>query len=160
MTFAPRHVLVPIDPGTEPEFRDALADKACDLARQVGAKVTFFAAVPIPIMAAGLEAPGDVAKLVYDVQEAGSAHAHKVLTAIIESAAAEGVECEQVVDTMCTSIPDAVVAAAHKAEADLLVLNTHGRKGLSRLLLGSVAERVAREAPCEVLLLRPETLAA
>ncbi len=37
---------------------------------------------------------------------------------------------------------------------DLLVLGTHGRKGIARLLLGSVAEHVARRAPCSVLFIR------
>jgi nucleotide-binding universal stress UspA family protein len=40
---------------------------------------------------------------------------------------------------------------AREAEIDLLVLGTHGRTGLSHLLLGSVAERVLRSAPCPVL---------
>jgi len=38
--------------------------------------------------------------------------------------------------------------------ADLIVMGTHGRRGLSRLLMGSVAERVVRAAPCPVLTLR------
>lgn len=37
---------------------------------------------------------------------------------------------------------------------DLLVVGTHGRRGVQRLLLGSVAERVVREAPCSVLVVR------
>jgi nucleotide-binding universal stress UspA family protein len=39
---------------------------------------------------------------------------------------------------------------------DLVAMGTHGRKGLKRLVLGSVAERVVREAPCTVLVVRPE----
>ena len=41
-------------------------------------------------------------------------------------------------------------------QADLIVIGTHGRSGLSRLLLGSVAEGVARDAPVPVLLVRTE----
>jgi nucleotide-binding universal stress UspA family protein len=41
--------------------------------------------------------------------------------------------------------------------ADLLVLGTHGRRGFRRFLLGSVAERLVREAPCPVLTISPET---
>jgi len=40
--------------------------------------------------------------------------------------------------------------------ADLIIMGTHGRRGVSRLLLGSVAESVARTAPCPVLLVRKE----
>jgi len=51
----------------------------------------------------------------------------------------------------------AVVEAAHDLAADLIVMPTHGRRGLSRFFLGSVAERVVREAPCPVLTVRPLT---
>ncbi len=39
---------------------------------------------------------------------------------------------------------------------DLVVMGTHGRRGLRHLVLGSVAERVVREAPCAVLVVRPQ----
>ena len=47
--------------------------------------------------------------------------------------------------------PADIVARAEKDRADLIVIGTHGRTGLPRLLLGSVAERVVRTAPCPVL---------
>ena len=43
-------------------------------------------------------------------------------------------------------------------EADLVVVGTHGRRGIARLLLGSVAEAVVRLAPCPVLVVRPKAL--
>ena len=46
---------------------------------------------------------------------------------------------------------------AAKEEVDLIVLSTHGRTGLSHMLIGSVAERVVRHAPCPVLTLRSHT---
>jgi nucleotide-binding universal stress UspA family protein len=48
-----------------------------------------------------------------------------------------------------------VVRVATEVDADLIVLKTHGRKGLSHLILGSVAEEVVRTAPCPVLTLTP-----
>jgi universal stress protein A len=48
--------------------------------------------------------------------------------------------------------------AAKEMEADLIVLGTHGRTGLDRLMMGSVAERVVRGAPCPILLVRPGAL--
>jgi nucleotide-binding universal stress UspA family protein len=44
-----------------------------------------------------------------------------------------------------------ILRVAAEAKADLIVLGTHGRSGLSRLLMGSVAEDVLRKAPCPVL---------
>ena len=46
---------------------------------------------------------------------------------------------------------------ARQVAADMLVISSHGRTGISRLLIGSVAERVVRLAPCPVLVLRENT---
>jgi nucleotide-binding universal stress UspA family protein len=49
----------------------------------------------------------------------------------------------------------AIVDYAKELHADLIVIGTHGRTGVSRLLMGSVAEHVVRTAPCPVLVVRP-----
>jgi nucleotide-binding universal stress UspA family protein len=49
---------------------------------------------------------------------------------------------------------DRIVRAARSTRADLVVLGTHGRTGLGRVLLGSVASRVITLAPCPVLTVR------
>lgn len=48
-----------------------------------------------------------------------------------------------------------IVREAQSYEADLVVMSTHGRSGLKDIFIGSVAERVARNAPCSVLTVRP-----
>jgi nucleotide-binding universal stress UspA family protein len=48
-----------------------------------------------------------------------------------------------------------IVETAEAEHVDLIVMATHGRTGLSHLLIGSVAERVVRTAPCPVLTIRP-----
>lgn len=48
-----------------------------------------------------------------------------------------------------------IVALATEIDADLIVLGTHGRSGLERVMLGSVAEAVTRRAPCGVFVIRP-----
>jgi len=59
-----------------------------------------------------------------------------------------------------------IVQVAQESKADLIVLGTHGRTGLRRLLMGSVAEQVVRQAPCPVLTVKapaagnPEKIAA
>lgn len=52
------------------------------------------------------------------------------------------------------SAPARIAEYARRAGIDLLVLATHGRSGLTRVLMGSVAERVVRIAPCPVLVVR------
>jgi nucleotide-binding universal stress UspA family protein len=50
----------------------------------------------------------------------------------------------------------AIVNQAKHVEADMIIMGTHGRSALRHVLLGSVAEKVARIAPCPVLTIRPE----
>jgi universal stress protein A len=53
-----------------------------------------------------------------------------------------------------------IVEVAEEEEADLIVLTTHGRTGLSHLIMGSVAEKVVRTALCPVLTIRPTAATA
>jgi nucleotide-binding universal stress UspA family protein len=52
------------------------------------------------------------------------------------------------------AVAEAIVKAARDAKADLVVIGTHGRTGLRRMVLGSVAEKVARAAECPVLIVK------
>lgn len=64
---------------------------------------------------------------------------------------------EQELDTIDVRIGDPgaeICRVASERGADLIVLTSHGRTGMKRLLIGSVAERVVRLAPCPVLVLR------
>ncbi|AOJ26488.1 MULTISPECIES: universal stress protein [Burkholderia] len=51
------------------------------------------------------------------------------------------------------TVPHRIVGLAREIEADLIVMGTHGRHGFQRLFLGSVAERVLRQATCPVLMI-------
>lgn len=48
-----------------------------------------------------------------------------------------------------------ILSLAEDVEADLIIVGTHGRRGVKRLLMGSVAEKIVREAACPVLVMRP-----
>ncbi len=50
-----------------------------------------------------------------------------------------------------------IIRYARENEIDLIVMGTHGRSGLAHVLLGSVAEKVVRKAPCPVLTVRPSS---
>lgn len=49
-----------------------------------------------------------------------------------------------------------ILEIAHEEGVDLIVIGTHGRKGIDRILFGSVAEKVVKSASCPVLTIRPE----
>lgn len=64
----------------------------------------------------------------------------------------------QIVREVCEgSPPERIVRYAKEHGIGLIVLGTHGRKGLRHLLLGSTAEQVVRMAPCPVTVVRPQS---
>jgi nucleotide-binding universal stress UspA family protein len=72
-------------------------------------------------------------------------------------AADHGIEAEMLSPEIFTSgshVADTIADFVQHWKADLLVIGTHGRRGVGRMLLGSVAERVMRLAPCSLLLVR------
>lgn len=82
-------------------------------------------------------------------QQAGE----RVLAAGYELAHQAGVAVEtHLLETLTDSVGNAIDAEAVRWKADLMVLGTHGRSGLNRLLFGSVAENVVRHSPVPVLL--------
>jgi nucleotide-binding universal stress UspA family protein len=67
----------------------------------------------------------------------------------------QGVEATTIlVETTQRDAAGTIVAQARKRRVDLIVLGTHGRRGMLRLVLGSDAEQVVRTAPVPVLLVR------
>ena len=71
-------------------------------------------------------------------------------------AEAERRGASRVRSTVANGVPAAeIVRFAREGGHDLVVMGTHGRRGLRHLVLGSVAERVVREAHCPVLVVRP-----
>jgi universal stress protein A len=79
--------------------------------------------------------------------------AERTLARVLPDAAKPG---RTVVRTMRTGNPYMeIVKYAEAMEIDLIVMGTHGRGGLAHMLLGSVAEKVVRQAGCPVLTVRP-----
>jgi universal stress protein A len=74
----------------------------------------------------------------------------------LESAltAAERERFKASLDVWVGTAADGIGAFARKKTIDLIVMGTHGRRGLAHMFLGSVAERVVRTAPCPVLTIR------
>jgi len=85
-----------------------------------------------------------------DVLEEWQKQAHAKLAAAVPDADRDRVTIVTAVATPC----DGILAYAAKHDVDLIVMGTHGRSGVSHMLLGSIAERVVRRAPCPVLTVR------
>jgi nucleotide-binding universal stress UspA family protein len=96
---------------------------------------------------------GYISPAVYDeIQRSARAYGQRKLAALVARAKKAGVRATPV---MVEGAPaSAIVRAAKSRRADMIVMGTHGRSGLARLFLGSVAERVVGQAPCPVLTVR------
>ena len=80
----------------------------------------------------------------------------KVLDRAVAEAKRGGIRAKAVLaENAAGRVADVIVRQARKQRADLIVIGTHGRTGLTRLVIGSVAERVVRIAPCPVLVVKP-----
>jgi nucleotide-binding universal stress UspA family protein len=75
------------------------------------------------------------------------------LAAVQKSAHSKGVQCKAVT-VKSDVVSDAIIAAAKKHKADLVVMASHGRKGIKRLLLGSETQQVLTHCHTPVLVLR------
>ncbi|HVL34194.1 MAG TPA: universal stress protein [Burkholderiales bacterium] len=83
------------------------------------------------------------------------AEGQRVLDAARALAARQGVKAKAVLrETVGGPAADPVLREARKQRAELIVLGTHGRRGLRRLVLGSDAEQIVRASPVPVLLVR------
>ena len=132
------------------EPAEAAEARAIELARSLGADVLFaHVAVEAPLYGEGPFTMRDVGA-VFETQRRW---AEQTLATRVERAAARGVAARAVVKVGLPA--DEVTELAADEKADMIVMGTHGRSGFSRLLLGSVAERVARMAPCPVLTVGP-----
>ena len=86
----------------------------------------------------------------------------KTAWAELEKLAAAHLEGRSVaykIETRSGEAADGILRQAEEMGADLIVLATHGRKGVSHFLIGSVAERVIRSSPRPVLVVRPKQTA-
>lgn len=79
--------------------------------------------------------------------------AQKTVDAVVKTAKSKGVSAKAVV-VKSDVVSDAVIAAAKKHKVDLIVMASHGRRGIKRLLLGSETQQVLTHANIPVLVLR------
>ena len=123
--------------------------QAIRLARALGGEIILFhVSVETPLYAEGMLAAGTVQK-VYDAQRKWAEEALEARAAEIRAA---GLPVRW---KLTVGLPfDAIVQAAEEEGADMIVMGTHGRRGLEGLLLGSVANKVVRLAECPVLTVR------
>ena len=142
-----KHILVPVDGSATSQLA---VDKAIGLAKAFDSKVTaIFVVDPYPFTGVGT----DFAYGQAEYLSAATAEAHAAINAAKVLFEAAGV-------TVDTSVVEAhaawrgVVEAASSLEADLVVMGSHGRSGLEKLVLGSVTQAVLSHTHLPVLVVR------
>jgi nucleotide-binding universal stress UspA family protein len=141
----PTNILVPVDFSA---CAERALDYACDLAAKLGARIHVINAIgaTLPELSVAL-----TDQMITSLRTSNAAALDKLLEPRRKTAAFGQVT---VVDG---DAREAILQAARAVRADLIVIGTHGRRGLTRVLLGSVAEDILRRAPCPVLAVRQET---
>jgi nucleotide-binding universal stress UspA family protein len=146
------HILVPLDGS---ELAEGVLPYAKDLGRRLHAKIHFLWVVEgkIPVL---LEAGSDGTspiEIAAEQTERERKQADNYLSQLVSNWRGEGV------DAGCTVVEGApavkIIETAHSLDVDLIAMSTHGRSGLGRLVSGSVADEVLREAGIPVLLVKP-----
>jgi nucleotide-binding universal stress UspA family protein len=136
----PQHLLVPVDFSDRSD--QALA-YAITMAQKLQARMTLLHVIYMPPLAG--------ANLTTQMT-AIEAAAQQAIEKCLQQVRSAGVQGESIV---CQAIPwQEIVERAKDLHADLIVMGTQGRTGLQHVLLGSVAEKVVRLAPCPVLVAR------
>jgi nucleotide-binding universal stress UspA family protein len=98
---------------------------------------------------------GEAIAYAEEMFDALKASGRKVLARAQATARSRGARSSTVlVESIAQPVADVIVRQARRFKADLIVLGTHGRRGVRRMVLGSDAEQVLRRAPCPVLLVR------
>jgi nucleotide-binding universal stress UspA family protein len=148
-----KNILVAIDGSSTSNrgFKQALK-----LAKEQGATLHVLHVIDETPVITGYDGAGYMTQSVIEQFSEGLRKDGTRILAKAEAAAEkEGQQVRTVLlDAHGTGVAHCILAQARKAKADLIVLGTHGRRGLRRLVMGSDAEAVVREATVPVLLVR------
>lgn len=146
-----KNILVPIDGS---RLSEKAAKEAVGLARVIGAKITLFHSVgdfPAPVYAESAILAAQVTAGQY--RKEAVRHAEEVLAKAAKKLESSGLT----IDTM-HAVGDmpyhAIVTAAAKKKCDLIIMASHGRRGLSGFLLGSETQKVLTHSKVPVLVVR------
>jgi nucleotide-binding universal stress UspA family protein len=140
-----KRILIPVD-GSETSNRAVVA--GLQMARENGGRIRLVHALDELAYLSGYEYSADLLKAARD-------QGSRVLEDAQVMAKSAGVPADgKLVETAGRRLGELVAEEARNWEADLVVVGTHGRRGMSRILLGSGAEQVLRMAPVPVLAVR------
>ncbi|MCL4533920.1 MAG: universal stress protein [Bacteroidetes bacterium] len=152
-------ILVPLDGSA---LAEAALPYAIEIAKKFSSELYLFrvvspAATAAFITPAGMMADPSMgsaveAEILAQAQEEEVAEARRYLDQMVNKLS--DTELQICTDVMEGSPATAIMHFAHKIGVDMIVLTTHGRTGLARMVMGSVADQIVRQCGCPVLLIR------
>ncbi|HEX8072136.1 MAG TPA: universal stress protein [Pyrinomonadaceae bacterium] len=145
-----RAILLPTDFS---ECAESALPYATDLARLMGARLVCLHVVEPMLPPVGYAPVAEPLPAV-DVSEQLQQSAERELPRVAEREECAGLQVEEVIGHGEAAAEIVRVARAH--DVDLIVISSHGRTGLGRMLFGSTAESVVRHAHCPVLVVKPK----
>lgn len=148
-----KKILLPIDGS---DISAQTANSGISFARQIGAEIVVLNVTqPFSTLVGFDGVAASYAISDTDYEEAARREAEEYLKPVMDRAETAGVKASSVIVSNY-NVADGVVEAAKDHGCDLIYIATHGRSGLSRLLLGSVTSKVIQLAPVSVLVYRLE----
>lgn len=143
-----KHLLIAIDGS---ELSNKALGQGLSLARELGAKVTVVTVTePMPSFVAS---EVSVAFPIEQYDKTAAESASRILASAVEMARKSDVPCEAV-HVKDRQPADGIIETKKKLSCDLIVMASHGRRGVSRMLLGSQANRVMVQSNVPVLICR------
>lgn len=146
-----KHILLPIDGSATSQMAVSHVAK---LAKTLGSTVSVIYVIdPYPFAGVGADFAYGQANYI----SAANAEADLAMEKAREELAAEGVSCDASV-MESSSVSRGILETATAVGADLIVMGSHGRRGLEKLVLGSVTQRVVSHADVTVMVVRDPTV--
>jgi nucleotide-binding universal stress UspA family protein len=141
-----KKILVPLDGSS---MAEAVLPYVRRMALESGAEVELLNVTMLPIPAYPVDAPLDFDRVIKQQHDASTQYLRKV----VEDLGHDGIKVTPLISE--GPVAEEILAHAELIGADLIAMSTHGRSGISRWLMGSVADKVLHGAKVPVLLIRP-----
>lgn len=141
-----KKILVPLDGSP---LAEAALPYAEALAKSEGAEIVVLRVPGAPAMQFLARQPALAYKTLHELNEQASTY----VNAKVEGLQKDNIRATGI--TMDGPVPETILEVADKVDADIIAMSTHGRLGIQRILMGSVAEQIVHRAHIPVMLIHP-----
>ena len=138
-------IIVPVDFG---QHTEKLVDFSMFIAKKFSAEILFFHVSESFEGYIGFDHPS-----IDEIDKELRAHSEREMKKLLDKIRPDCQNCSG--EVVNGDIVDEIVACVEKSGAQMIIIGTHGAKGIEKILVGNIAERVVRNAPCPTLLFNP-----